>query len=63
MTRTFAAILLLGLLTACPAPTPPPPGGQATGMVIGSRFDESPLTVGKGELQGKALVITYFATW
>lgn len=64
MTRNLPAlILLLALLTACQAPAPKPVGGQAAGMVIGSRFDETPLTVGKGELEGKALVISYFATW
>ncbi|MCG3182841.1 MAG: hypothetical protein ICCCNLDF_00912 [Planctomycetes bacterium] len=64
MTRTLPALILLAaLMAACKAPEPQPAGGQAAGMVIGSRFDETPLTVGKGELEGKAVVISYFATW
>ena len=59
------AILCALLFSACPAEHPPAnvPGGKAAGMVIGSTFDGAPLTIGKGELQGKAVVITYFATW
>ena len=48
-------------LVACPAKQTP--GGSATGIVIGANFDGTPLTVGKGELAGKPIVITYFATW
>jgi len=39
------------------------PGGDASGMAIGATFEGSPLTVGKGVLEGKAVVIAYFATW
>jgi hypothetical protein len=64
MTRTLPALILLAaLLAACKAPEPQPVGGQAMGTVIGSRFDETPLTIGRGELEGKAVVISYFATW
>jgi hypothetical protein len=56
--------LLALLCVACPAPTPPKaPGGNAAGMVIGAEFDGAPLTVGKGDLADKPLVITWFATW
>jgi hypothetical protein len=62
--RAMFAITLLLLLAACGQPPKPPvPGGDAAGMVIGSTFDDTPLTIGAGELKGKALVITYFATW
>jgi hypothetical protein len=59
------ALVCLLLLSACPAENPPAniPGGKAVGMVIGSTFDGKPLTVSKGELEGKAVVISYFATW
>ncbi|MCZ7607939.1 MAG: hypothetical protein M5U25_18130 [Planctomycetota bacterium] len=64
MTRTLPALILLAaFLAACKAPEPQPVGGQAAGVVIGSMFDETPLTLGKGELEGKAVVISYFATW
>ena len=64
-TLTAALTLTVLLLTGCPVANnaPPSPGGQAVGMVIGSTFDGAPLTIGKGELEDKALVITYFATW
>lgn len=50
------------LLCACPAPTKAP-GGSAAGMVIGAEFDGAPLTIGKGDLADKPVVITWFATW
>ncbi|MCB9895461.1 MAG: hypothetical protein H6839_13520 [Planctomycetes bacterium] len=67
MKHTLPALALFFalLVSACPADNPPAnvPGGKAAGMVIGSTFDGAPLTIGKGELDGKAVVITYFATW
>jgi hypothetical protein len=59
----IALSTLVLLLAACQQPASPPPGGKAEGLVIGSTFDGAPLTVGKGDMQGKAVVITYFATW
>jgi hypothetical protein len=56
-----AAVLVL---SACKAPEPPSiPGGNAAGMALGVNWDDSPITVGKGELEDKAVVITYFTTW
>jgi hypothetical protein len=55
--------LLLLTLAACPAERKPAPGGNVAGVVVGAHFDGASLTIGKGELQGKAVVITYFATW
>jgi hypothetical protein len=65
MKHTVVILALFAFaLMGCPQPTPKPaPGGSAAGMVIGSHFDGAPLTVGKGDLAGKPVVITYFATW
>jgi hypothetical protein len=63
--RYAVAVLLTLLCAACPVASPPPkaPGGNASGMVVGAEFDGTPLTVGKGTLAEKPLVITWFATW
>jgi hypothetical protein len=65
MKHTIAVFALFTLaLAGCPEPPPKSaPGGSAMGMVIGSSFDGTPLTIGKGELAAKPVVITYFATW
>ena len=65
MTRTLALLVFLALaLSACPAPEPPVVSTESVaGLVIGNTFDEVPLTIGKGELADKAVVVTYFATW
>lgn len=68
MLKTLLPLLTLALLLgACPAgdnkPEPKPTGESAAGLVIGTTFDGKPLTVGKGELEGKSVVVTYFATW
>jgi hypothetical protein len=62
------AVVILALvafaLAGCPQAKPKSvPGGSAVGVVVGSNFDGTPLTIGKGELAGKPVVLTYFATW
>lgn len=65
--RLLPLFTLALLLAACPTsdnpPAPKPTGESAAGLVIGTTFDGKPLTLGKGELEGKAVVVTYFATW
>jgi hypothetical protein len=59
--RAIVLILALPLLlAACPTPQPPVKQVSAGGVVLGSLFDGTPLTVGKGDLAGKGLVVNYF---
>ena len=51
------------LLAACQAPEAPKPSTSISGWAIGTDYDGNPITVGKNELEGKPLVLTYFATW
>lgn len=61
---TLPLLMLVLLVMGCPEPTPPTIStGSASGIAIGNTWDDTPLTIGKGELAGKGLVITYFATW
>lgn len=66
-TTTLALLIMSLLLAACGQEAnktePVPTGESAAGLAIGSTFDGKPLTIGSGELKGKAVVISYFATW
>jgi hypothetical protein len=69
--KLLPTLMLLGLLlTACGNGNAPAnqtsraiPGGDASGLVVGTTFEGKPLKVGEAPFKGKALVITYFATW
>lgn len=66
MTRTLPLLILSALfVSSCPAPKPPAlaPNVDVAGWAIGNTHDGDPITIGRNDLAGKALVITYFATW
>lgn len=65
MMRSLILLVFAGVaLAGCRAPEPPPTVSvEVAGWAIGNDYAGNPITIGKGDLAGKPLVITYFATW
>jgi len=58
----FLLLLPVAVLTACTDRPPPPALSSVTGVRLGALHDGTALVVGRGSLEGRAVVVTYFGT-